>query len=55
MMTMIEEMFAEMLSALGCVWYECDAEWGAMEEAMVASGLDADEVRAFFAEMEEDL
>ena len=55
MMTMIEEMFAEMLSTLGCAWYECDDEWETMEETMVASGLDADEVRAFFAEMEADL
>ena len=56
MMTMIEEMFAEMVSALGCsAWYECENEWEVMEEKMVASGLDANEVRDFFAEMEADL
>jgi len=55
MMEMIEEMFAEMLSTLGCAWYECDDEWEAMEEAMVSAGLDEIEVRAFFAEMEAEL
>jgi len=55
MTTMIEEMFAEMLLTLDCAWYECEEKWEEMEEAMVASGLDADEVHAFFAEMAADL
>jgi len=55
MMEMVENMFAEMLSTLGCAWYECENEWETMEETMVSAGLDATVVREFFAEMEADL
>ena len=56
MMTLIENTFEEIMTARGYnAWYECDDEWESIEEEMVSMGLDENEVRAFFQEMEEDL
>lgn len=56
MIEMIENTFAEMMSDLGYnAWYECDNEWERMENEMISMGLDRDEVRNFFREMEEEL
>ena len=55
-MTKVEEMFVEMLDEMGYEsWWASEDAWDEMEERMVEAGLDASEVREFFAEMEEEL
>lgn len=56
MMEIIENTFAEKMSALGYnAWYECENEWERIEDEMISMGLDRNEVRNFFREMEEEL
>lgn len=52
----MDEVFHNMMHELGYEeWWECDDKWEEMEESMVAMGFNAEEVRAYFAEMEEEL
>lgn len=52
----MEEMFGTMLREMGFeAWWEADGVFEIMENRMIEAGYNIEEVRAFFAEMEEEL
>ena len=57
-MMMTTEMLIEETFAMMCgerTWWEAEDEWEEMEERMIEMGLPEEEVRAFFAEMGEEI